>query len=105
MCAAPVLHNIQAPEDCWRSPFWWPFDETGSPHSFLKPSQNTVPRDPAVKGAGSGPLKPSAEVGAMDSNPDMVRSGQSRDGQYAEHYPAQRGEGQGGVVRDLELKG
>lgn len=71
MCAAPVLHDIRAPEDCWRNLFWWPFDETGSPRSFLRHSQNTVPRDPAVK----------REVGAVDSDPDVVLSGQSRDGQ------------------------
>ena len=32
----------------------------------------------------------------MDSDPDMALSGQSRDGQCAEHYPAQRGGGQEG---------
>ena len=80
MYAAPVLHDIRAPEDCWRSPFWWPFDETGSPRSFLTLrtlSQGTQ----QLRGAGSGPLKPSTEVGAVDSDPDMVLSGQSRDGQ------------------------
>lgn len=75
---ATGLIDTQAPEDSVRSWFWWPFDETSSPHSFLKHSRNTVPRDTVVQGTGSGPLKHSAVEGAADSHPDMVWSEQGQ---------------------------
>lgn len=76
--AATGLLDIQAPEDSVRSRFWWPLDETSSPHSFLRHSRNTVPRDTVVQETGSGPLKHSAVEGATDSHPDMVRSEQGQ---------------------------
>lgn len=49
-------------------------------------------KGPSSEGCWSGPLKPSAGVGAVDSDPDMALSGQSRDASV-ENTTQHRGEG------------